>query len=164
MTTFEKYVVEHLDHIHTLLHKILHVSQGHHVSEEEIKELNEAGNKLLAKNETLRKALADTTGVPNSAKISKEEVKMSSPLLQPAIDAITRTTSLEDGILTFIQTTVPQMISSAVAQATVNGATEAELQPFNDLTASLNTKADAIVAAMLANTPVTPVQFKAKKS
>jgi hypothetical protein len=47
-------------------------------------------------------------------------------------------------------------IESAVAAALANGATEAELQPLNDLVAALDTEGNALAAAVEANTPAAP--------
>lgn len=83
--------------------------------------------------------------------------------VQPTIDAINAATSLDDGLLTFFQTGLPALIQKAKDDAIANGATEAELAPFADLSATLAAKSAAVTAALAANTPISPAQMKAKK-
>jgi hypothetical protein len=83
--------------------------------------------------------------------------------LQPLIDEITRATTVDDSVVTFIQG-VPALIQTAVDQATANGATAAQLQPVTDLGAALDAKTSAIVTALAAGTtpaPVTAATLKA---
>lgn len=44
-------------------------------------------------------------------------------------------------------------LEAAVAAALANGATEAELQPLNDLVTALDTEGNNLAAAVQANTP-----------
>jgi hypothetical protein len=48
---------------------------------------------------------------------------------------------------------IPAMIADAVAKATAAGATPAELQAVTDLSAAIQAKAQALSAAVVANTP-----------
>lgn len=47
-------------------------------------------------------------------------------------------------------------ITDAVNAALANGATEAELQPLNDLVTALDSEGNALAAAVAANTPPAP--------
>lgn len=49
-----------------------------------------------------------------------------------------------------------QRLTDAVNAALANGATEAELQPLNDLVSALDTEGNALAAAVQANTPQAP--------
>jgi len=75
--------------------------------------------------------------------------------LQPLITEITNAGTVMDGATIFVQS-VPGLISDAVAKATANGATAAELQPVVDLGTALQAKADALTAAMTAGTSTPP--------
>lgn len=77
---------------------------------------------------------------------------------QDVVDLTTEITDADtviDGAVIFING-VPDLIAAAVAQATANGATAAELAPVATLGKDLKAKADALKAAMLANTPPAP--------
>ncbi len=76
--------------------------------------------------------------------------------LQPVIDEITATNTVIDGAIVYVQS-VPGLITAAVDAAIAGGATAAQLQPVSDLAATLKTKADALAAAMTANTPQPPL-------
>lgn len=81
--------------------------------------------------------------------------------VQQTIDDMTQCQTVFDSALAFINS-VPGLISTAVAAAVANGATEAELAPFTQLNADLSAKRDAVQAALLANTP-TPTPTAARK-
>lgn len=83
--------------------------------------------------------------------------------VQPAIDAMQAATSLDDGLLGFFQTQLPALIQKAKDEALVNGATEAELAPFGQLSSTLAAKSAAVTAALAANTPVSPQLMAQKK-
>jgi len=51
---------------------------------------------------------------------------------------------------------VPALIASAAAAAIANGATEEEIAPVSQLGVSLQAKADALAAALVANTTAAP--------
>lgn len=72
--------------------------------------------------------------------------------LQPLIDEITQTSTVIDSAVVFING-VPGLIAAAVSQALANGATADELKPVTDLGDTLKAKADALKAAMEANSP-----------
>ncbi len=57
---------------------------------------------------------------------------------------------------------ISQRITDAVTAALAGGATAAELQPFTDLAAAMKTEADALAAAIVANTPAQPLAAKKK--
>ncbi|MES2366996.1 MAG: hypothetical protein V4563_14065 [Pseudomonadota bacterium] len=76
---------------------------------------------------------------------------MPNPDLQSLIDETADVESVLDSATTFI-TGVPALIDTAVKAAVANGATEAELKPLAQLSADLKTKADAVKAAIAANT------------
>ena len=84
------------------------------------------------------------------------------PLVQQLIDQVNASLSVELSAQTYIKG-VPALIDAAVKAALAGGATAAELAPFTDLSAQLKASAQATLDAIAANTPVTPVQFKAKK-
>lgn len=64
---------------------------------------------------------------------------------------ITATETVLDSAVVYIQS-VPGLIHDAVAAATANGATAAELAPLTALATELQGKADAVKAAITANT------------
>lgn len=74
------------------------------------------------------------------------------PDLQALLDETTDVESVLDSATTFI-TGVPALIDAAVQKAVGNGATEEQLKPLSQLSADLKTKADAVKAAIAANTP-----------
>lgn len=76
---------------------------------------------------------------------------MANPIIDSAIAQITTTEGVLDSAVLFIGTTVPALIAKAVADATSNGATAAELAPFGQVTADLKAKSDALAAAIAAN-------------
>lgn len=82
---------------------------------------------------------------------------------QQDIDAVTATVTkaktVIDGATAYVQS-VPGLINNAVAAAIANGATEAQLEPLTTLSDTLSTSADALTAAMVANT-TPPTQAKA---
>jgi hypothetical protein len=80
---------------------------------------------------------------------------MPSPVIDQVITEMTNATTVEDSAIAFI-TGVPQMIADAVAKAIENGATAEELQPVSDVGNQLQTKSDALQAALVANTPSAP--------
>ena len=77
------------------------------------------------------------------------------PDLQALIDAVTAEQTIDASAVAYIQG-VPGLITAAVAAATANGATAAELAPLKDLAAALTTSGQAIVTAIGANTPQAP--------
>ncbi len=72
------------------------------------------------------------------------------PLLQQLQDQVTKTTGILDSATTFING-VPALIQKAKDDAIANGATEAQLQPVEDLAKAMSDKADALAAAVAAN-------------
>ncbi len=86
-------------------------------------------------------------------------------IVDDVIAQINATDTVLDGAIVYVAS-VPQLIAAAVQQAIAGGATAAQLQPLTDLTATLKSKSDSLVAALAANTPSpapTPVQKKAAK-
>ena len=83
--------------------------------------------------------------------------------IDAALAAMDAANSLDASLLSFFSTGLPKLIADAVAAAIANGATAAQLAPLTDLAATLSTSTPAVMAALLANTPVTPAQAKAKK-
>jgi hypothetical protein len=75
--------------------------------------------------------------------------------IQDLIDEITSADTIIDGATVFVNG-VPGLINTAVQQALANGATAAQIQPVTDLAALMTTKAAALNAAILANTPSAP--------
>ena len=75
--------------------------------------------------------------------------------LQALLDETTDVETVLDSAVTFI-TGVPALIDAAVKQAVANGATADELKPLAQLSTDLKTKADAVKAAIAANTPAAP--------
>jgi Carboxymuconolactone decarboxylase family len=74
----------------------------------------------------------------------------------PALDAlqasVARTVDVEDSAILLINGFADR-IDAAVRAAIGNGATPEELQPVADEAALLRSKADALAAAIVANTP-----------
>ncbi len=88
---------------------------------------------------------------------------MANPAVDAILAAVSAATSVDDSAIAFI-TGVPALITAAVAAAVANGATAEELAPVSQAALDLQAKSDALVAALTANTPVTPQQAKAKKA
>ena len=68
---------------------------------------------------------------------------------------VTAANTVEQSAIVFING-VPALIQAAVAQAQANGATAAQLQPVTDAATQLKANADALAAAITANTPAAP--------
>lgn len=72
--------------------------------------------------------------------------------LSQEIEAITAAVTVIDSAIVLVRS-IPDLIATAVAAAVENGATAEQLQPLSDLADSLNAKAEALAAAVAANTP-----------
>lgn len=72
--------------------------------------------------------------------------------LQPIIDQVTQTTSVEGSAVTLLN-----QLSAMLAAAANDPA------KIQQIAANLKTSADALAQAITANTPVTPAQAKQKK-
>lgn len=91
--------------------------------------------------------------VPFSPSVSNERGSpMSSPLLQPLQDQVTKTRTVIGSAVALING-FSDRLNDAVEKALENGATAAELQPLADLSAAMSADADALAAAITANTP-----------
>jgi hypothetical protein len=77
---------------------------------------------------------------------------MASTLLAPLEASVTKARTVIGSATTFVNGVAP-LIAAAVAAAIANGATAEELQPVSDLGVALDAEADALAAAILANTP-----------
>ncbi len=75
--------------------------------------------------------------------------------LQPLIDKITADSTIIDGATTYILG-VPALIQAAIDAATEGGATAEQLAPVQAVADELTNKAQALQAAILANTPAPP--------
>lgn len=87
----------------------------------------------------------------SQSKVLTESRKMSADLSQE-IEAITAAVTVIDSAIVLVRS-IPDLIATAVAAAVENGATAEQLQPLSDLADSLNAKAEALAAAVAANTP-----------
>jgi len=74
---------------------------------------------------------------------------MPNQILDDLTAAVTKTEGVEDSAIAFIQG-VPALIQAAVDKAIGNGATEAQLAPFAQLSTDMVAKADALAAAIVA--------------
>jgi hypothetical protein len=77
---------------------------------------------------------------------------MPSPLLQNVTADVTKATEVIKSATALING-FQAALEAAIAKAIANGATEAELQPVSVLSDALETEADALAAAVVANTP-----------
>lgn len=77
--------------------------------------------------------------------------------LTPLVNTVTRVTTVDGSAKAMIDG-IQQKVADAVAAATANGATAAELQPLSDLITSMGTTSDALAASIAANTPAAPPQ------
>lgn len=77
---------------------------------------------------------------------------MASPLLAPLAATVTKARTVMASATSLVNG-IPGLIQSAVQQAIANGATAEELKPVSDLGIALDAEADALAAAVLANTP-----------
>lgn len=75
---------------------------------------------------------------------------MANPVVQAAIDAITKAKGAEESA-TLLINSIAGRIQAAVDAALANGATEAELAPLTQLVADVNADTDALAAAVAAN-------------
>lgn len=82
---------------------------------------------------------------------NKEET-LTNPVLDSLKAAVTRETDVVTSAVTLINGIAARM-QAAVDAALANGATAAELQPVTDEVATMNANADALAAAVSANTP-----------
>lgn len=73
--------------------------------------------------------------------------------LSDEIAAIQQATEVIDSAIVLVNS-IPTLIETAVAKAVENGATAEQLQPLSDLSEALKAQADALAAAVVANTPV----------
>ena len=72
--------------------------------------------------------------------------------LSDEIAAIQQATEVIDSAIVLVNS-IPTLIETAVAKAVENGATAEQLQPLSDLSEALKAQADALAAAVVANTP-----------
>jgi len=75
-------------------------------------------------------------------------------MANPILGTLTTEVSESIGVMksaTVALNGVQAKIDAAVAAAIANGATEAELQPFTDLSAALDSETNALAAAVAAN-------------
>lgn len=75
-------------------------------------------------------------------------------MANPVLGTLTTEVTEAVGIMASAQTLIEGIsakIAAAVAAAIANGATEAELQPLNDLVTALDTQGNALAAAVQAN-------------
>jgi len=82
--------------------------------------------------------------------------------LGPLTAEITEATTVMGSAKAFIDG-VAQKIADAVAAATANGATAAELQPVTDLGVALKAQSDALQASVVANTSAAPEATAARR-
>ena len=80
---------------------------------------------------------------------------MPNPVLADLIAAAAAEHTVLVSAVTFI-TGVPALIADAVAKATANGATAAELAPLTDLVSAMKSDSKSITDALTANTPTPP--------
>lgn len=76
---------------------------------------------------------------------------MAAPIIAELEAAVARNTEVVASAITLING-IADRIAAAIAAALANGATEAELAQLNDEVASLRSNADALAAAVEANT------------
>ncbi len=76
---------------------------------------------------------------------------MPNPVLADLKAAVEKTTQVEASAVTLING-IAARIQAAIDKALENGATAEELQPLTDEVAQLNSQADALAAAVAANT------------
>lgn len=76
---------------------------------------------------------------------------MAAPIIAELEAAVARNTEVVASAVTLING-IADRIAAAIAAALANGATEAELAQLNDEVASLRSSADALAAAVEANT------------
>ena len=77
---------------------------------------------------------------------------MTSPILASLSDAVTKQTTVDASAVALING-ISDRLAAAVAAALANGASEAELAPVQAEVDALNAGADALSAAVTANTP-----------
>lgn len=77
---------------------------------------------------------------------------MSSPILDALAAQVKANTDAEASAVVVLNGLAAR-IDAAVAKALANGATAAELQPVSDEVSALKSSADALSAAIVANTP-----------
>jgi hypothetical protein len=80
---------------------------------------------------------------------------MASPILSTLEAAVTKAVTVNDSAIALING-IADRIKSAVAAALANGATAEELAPVQAEADALNASADALSAAVVANTPSNP--------
>lgn len=78
---------------------------------------------------------------------------MPNPVLDALKAAVTRETEVVQSAVTLING-IAARVQAAVDAALANGATEAELQPVQDEVNTMKANADALAAAVAANTTV----------
>ncbi len=87
---------------------------------------------------------------------------MANPILDALAAQVTASTSVEASATTLING-IAARIQAAVDAAIAGGATAAELAPVQAEVDALNAGSTALNAAIVANTPITTAQAKAKK-
>lgn len=117
--------------------------------------LTEAAGKLKEKSDGLQAALDNDKKLSTSFVSRTSEGNVMPADLQPTIDIMTNADTVMDSAVAFIGQ-VPGLITTAVNQAIAGGVTAAQLQPVVDLGVAMKTKADALAAALTANTPQPP--------
>jgi hypothetical protein len=83
------------------------------------------------------------------------------PTIDAALVQIANSIDVEASAVTFANN-VPGWITAAVNAALANGATAAQLAPVTQLAATLKTNADALAAAITADSPVAAALAMAK--
>jgi hypothetical protein len=153
LDTFEVLVIQwlrHIDHrLEVLDHKIGGGSDG--------PMLQFLTDQLQKSSNELQIALAPY--LPQLSPANSKGITVN-PILQSLADQVTATTSAEASAVTLING-IAQRIADAVAAAIAGGATAAQLQPVTDEVTALKASADALSAAIAANTPSAP-SFKKK--
>lgn len=76
--------------------------------------------------------------------------------------AVTQETTVDQSAITLIQG-IPALIAAAVATAAAAGATPAQLQAFDTLSAQITANATGLAAAVTSGTPAAPATSAATK-
>lgn len=116
--------------------------------------LREPARRLAQATDDLSAALAgvSSAGLPLTRKRDSMTATDDLAVLETQIE---RATTEMEGATAYVMT-VPDLIAAAEAQALANGATAAQIAPFTVLGTTLRARADALTAAIAANTPSEP--------
>lgn len=109
---------------------------------------------LRADRERLEAALKANSPAQSEGQ-TKRNIKPMAANLQPLIDEVAALKTVEDSAIAFINGSAART-QAAIDAALANGATKEQLQPLQDEVDAAKASADALTAAITANTPAAP--------